>query len=86
MIFCFKLPVSRDLELSHNMLYLLSPRLCFSMLLKCYSFVYNDDSLTSKSVIMRTKQQKCFYYLGNWQDIHGRENMFSRPGNGQEII
>ena len=39
--------LSRDLKLSHNTLYLLSPRLCFFILLKRDLFVYRDDSLTS---------------------------------------
>ena len=35
---------SRDLHLSHNTLYLLSPRLCFFIVLNRYLFVYRDDS------------------------------------------
>ena len=35
---------SRDLQLSCNTLYLLNPRLCFSIVLKRDSFVYRDDS------------------------------------------
>ena len=35
-------------------LYLLSPRLCFSIVLKCDLIVNRDDSLTSKRVIMNT--------------------------------
>ena len=31
---------SRDLKLSHNTLYLLSPRLCFFIIFKCDLFVY----------------------------------------------
>ena len=38
---------SRDLQLSRNMLYLLSPRLCLFVVLKPDLFVYRDDSLTS---------------------------------------
>ena len=38
---------TRDLHLSHNTLYLLSPRLCFFIVLKRDLFVYCDDSLTS---------------------------------------
>ena len=36
-----------DLNLSCNTLYLLSPRLCFFIVLKRDLFVYHDDSLTS---------------------------------------
>ena len=39
--------VTRDLHLSHNTLYLLSPRLCFFIVFKRDLFVYRDDSLTS---------------------------------------
>ena len=38
---------TRDLHLSRNTLYLLSPRLCFFTVLKRDLFVYRDDSLTS---------------------------------------
>ena len=38
---------TRDLHLSRNMLKLLSPRLCFFIVLKRALFVYRDDSLTS---------------------------------------
>ena len=38
---------SMDLQLSHNKLYQLSPRLCFFIVLKRDLFVYHDDSLTS---------------------------------------
>ena len=38
---------TRDLYLSRNTLYLLSPRLCFFIVLKRDLFVYLDDSLTS---------------------------------------
>ena len=38
---------TRDLHLSRNMLHLLSPSLCFFIVLKCNAFVYRDDSLTS---------------------------------------
>ena len=38
---------TRDLHLSHNTLYLLSPRLCFFIILKRDLFVYRDDSFTS---------------------------------------
>ena len=38
---------SRDLQLSCNTLYLLSPRLCFFMVLNRDLFVYRDGSLTS---------------------------------------
>ena len=51
---------------SCNTLYLLSPCLCFFIALKCDLFVYSDDSLTSKRVIMRTDDQlqcKCFVPL-----------------------
>ena len=37
---------SRDLQLSRNTLCLLSPRLCFFIVLKYDLFVYRDDSLT----------------------------------------
>ena len=45
---------SMYLQLSHNTLYLLSSRLCFFIVLNRDLFVYRDDSLTSKRVIMRT--------------------------------
>ena len=45
---------TRDLHLSHNTLYLLSPRLCFFIELKRDVFVYRDDSLMS--VIVRNQQ------------------------------
>ena len=62
--FCFRFPVVLDLHLSYNTLYLLSPRLCFFMLLRCDLCVYRDDSLTSYRVIMRTEQPtKCFVPL-----------------------
>ena len=55
---------ARDLHLSHNMLFLLSPCLCFFIVLKCDLFVYRDDSLTRWTVIMRTEQPiKCFVPL-----------------------
>ena len=55
---------SRDLQLSRNTLYLLSPRLCFFLVLKRALFVYIDDVLTSYRVIMRTEQPtKCFVPL-----------------------
>ena len=38
---------TRDLHLSHNTLYLLSPRLYFFIGLKRDLFVYRDDLLTS---------------------------------------
>ena len=38
---------TRDLHLSRNKLYLLSPRLCFFKVLICYLIVNSDDSLTS---------------------------------------
>ena len=38
---------SRDLQLSCTTLYLLSPRLCFSIVLERDLFFYRDDSLTS---------------------------------------
>ena len=47
---------TRDLHLSHNTLCQLSPRLCFFIVLKRDLFIYRDDSLTSKRVIMRTEQ------------------------------
>ena len=47
--------------MSFSTLYLLSPRLCFFIVLTCDLFVYPDDSLISKSVNMRTeKPTKCF--------------------------
>ena len=55
---------TRDLHLSRNTLYLLSPCLCFFIVLKRDLFVYRDDSLTSERVIMRTEQPtKCFIPL-----------------------
>ena len=38
---------TRDLHLSYTMLYLLSPRLWFFIVLKPYLFVNRDDALTS---------------------------------------
>ena len=38
---------TRDLHLSHSTLYLLSPRLCFFIVLKRDLFVYRGDPLTS---------------------------------------
>ena len=38
---------TRDLHMSPNTLYLLSPRLCFFIVLKRDLFVYRDDSFTS---------------------------------------
>ena len=38
---------TRDIHLSRNTLYLLSPRLCFFIVIKRDLFVYRDDSLTS---------------------------------------
>ena len=38
---------TRDLHLPRNRLYLLSPLLCFSIVLKRVLFAYRDDSLTS---------------------------------------
>ena len=46
---------TRDLHLSRNTLYLLSPRLCFFLELKCDLFVIREDSLTSYT----------HYYLSN---------------------
>ena len=55
---------TRDLHLSCNTLYLLSPRLCFFVVLKRALCVYPNDSLTSKMLIMRTEQPtKCFVPL-----------------------
>ena len=42
--------------MSRNTLYLLSPRLCFFIVLKRDLFVYRDESLTSKRAVMRTEQ------------------------------
>ena len=47
--------------MSCNALYLLSPCLYFFMVLKLTLFVCRDDSLTSKSVIMRTGQTTKFF-------------------------
>ena len=52
-LFGFRFPMvfgrlaDQDLHLSRNTLYLLSPRLCFFIVLKRDLFVYHDDSLTS---------------------------------------
>ena len=55
---------SRDLQLSRNTLYMLSPRLCFFIVLKCDLFVYGEDTLTSSRVIMRIEQPtKCVVRL-----------------------
>ena len=55
---------SRDLQMSRKTLYLLSPRLCFFVVLNRDLFVYRDDSLSSQRVIMRTEQPtKCFVPL-----------------------
>ena len=53
---------SRDTQLSHNTLYLLRPRLSYFKVLDSDLFVYLDDSLTDKRVIMRTKQPTYFLY------------------------
>ena len=45
---------SRDLQLSCNTLYLLSPRFCFFIVVICDLFVYRDNSLTR--IIRRTEQ------------------------------
>ena len=37
---------SRGLQLSRDTLYLLSPRLCFFMVLNCDLLVYRDNSVT----------------------------------------
>ena len=47
---------SRVLQLSRNSLFLLSPRLCFFIVLNRDLFFSRDDSITSKRVIMRTVQ------------------------------
>ena len=47
---------SKDLQGSHKTLDLLSPRLCFFIVLLCDLCVYRDDSLTSYRFIMRTEQ------------------------------
>ena len=39
---------TRDLHLLCNTLYLLSPHLCFFIVLRCDLYVYRDDSLTSR--------------------------------------
>ena len=46
-IFCFSFPVTRDLQLSLNTLYLFSPSLCFVIVLKRDLLVYRDDLMTS---------------------------------------
>ena len=43
---------SRDLHLSRNTLYRLSPRLCFFVILNHDLVVISNDSLTSENVIM----------------------------------
>ena len=70
----------RDLQLSRSSLYLLSHRICFSMVLKCDVCVYRDDSLPSRRIFMRTKQPtKCFVPLQKLSLKLGPENMFSSP-------
>ena len=50
-----------DLRLSLNALYLLSPLLCFFIVLSHDLFVNRDGSLASQKFVMRTEQQtKCF--------------------------
>ena len=62
--FCFRFPVvfwqTRYLHLSQDTLYLMSPRICFFILLKRDLFVYRDDLLMSWRFIIRTEQPtKC---------------------------
>ena len=54
---------NRDLHLSRNTLYLLSPRLCFFIVLKRVLIVYRDDSLTSQRVITRTEQPTIMIFV-----------------------
>ena len=51
--FCFRFRWPRDIQLTRNAWYLLSPRLCFFIILKRDLFVYRDDSFTSWRVIVR---------------------------------
>ena len=48
---------TRDLQLSHNTLYLLSPRLCFVIVLNRNLFVYRDDSLSSQNLSSESNNQ-----------------------------
>ena len=56
-----------DFRLSCNMLYPLSPRLCFFIVFNFDLFVNSDDSLKSLRIIMRTeKPTKFLYHVSNW--------------------
>ena len=46
---------TRDLDLSHNTLYLLSPLLCFFVVLKRDLFVYRDDSGRRRGLVVERR-------------------------------
>ena len=72
----------RDLYLSHNTLYLLSPRFCFFIVLKHDLFVNSDDLLTNWRVFMQTEQPtKCFVPLQKLRARSAPLNMFKTPSN-----
>ena len=54
--FCDAVLKELDRHLSCNTLYLVSPRLCFFIVLRRDLCVYSDDSLTGQRVIMQTEQ------------------------------
>ena len=79
--FCFRFPVLLfgipGISNCHATPCLLGPHLCFFILLKFDSFVYRDNSLTSKRVIMRSeKTTKCFVPLQKLRARLAQENLF----------
>ena len=55
---------TRELHLSCNSLYLLSPSLYFFIVINLYLFVNHEDLLTSLRIITRTEQStKCLYHI-----------------------
>ena len=86
-LFCFRFPVKLFGQLSGNTLYLLSPRLCFLIVLKRDLFVYHADSQTRKRVTMRTEQAtKC---VASFQKLKARfaaYNMLKPPPPPQYFI
>ena len=52
---------TKDLHLSCSTLNLFSPRLCFFIVINLDLFVDREDSLTSKRIVMRTKQPTNVY-------------------------
>ena len=63
-----------------QLLYLLIPHLRYFIVLNRDSFIYRDDSLTSKRVIMQTKQPaKCFVSLQKLRVRLGHKTKLSPP-------